>query len=319
MGINKQGLGLGLAIATVGLTGLSLLGPVAWHPYLELTSHFRVQYFCLSGLALLGLGWVRSRRWLVVALFCVALQGVELVSWYWPGATVTGTPDVRVLLANVYVRNHDKTQVPAFVEREQPDLALFMEVDHRWSAALETLRSQMPYRFAAPSDLTLYSRLPLQNQQMFGPPYAPSLAVTVDVGGRSLMVVATHPLPPRPDRFAERNEEFERVATFIQQQDPALPVILIGDLNTTMWSPYYRRLVQQTGLHNARSGFGILPTWPAPTPYSKPNLLVKFLKLFAWIPIDHVLVDAQIQVQQFRVGPSVNSDHLPVIADLKLK
>lgn len=318
----KQWMGLGLAIATMGLTLLSLLGPVAWHPYLELASHFRVQYFCLSGLAVLGLIWGRlgrgrSGRWLWVALFCVMVQGAELVAWYMPPSpSTTESPNLRILLSNVYVRNQDKTQVPALVKREQPDIALFMEVDHRWSAALQSLRSQMPYRFAAPSDLTLYSRLPLRTQRLFGPPHAPSLAVTVDIGGQSVMIVATHPLPPRPDRFAERNAEFERVADFIQQQDPQLPLVLIGDLNTTMWSPYYRQLVQKAGLRNGRQGFGILPTWPAPTPHSKPSPVIAFLKLFAWIPIDHVLVNSQVHVQQFRVGPNVASDHLPVIADL---
>ena len=40
------------------------------------------------------------------------------------------------------------------------------------------------------------------------------------------------------------------------------PLVVMADLNTTMWSPYYRRFVKQTALKNAARGRGILSTWP---------------------------------------------------------
>ncbi|HIE00035.1 MAG TPA: hypothetical protein EYP59_07060 [Thiotrichaceae bacterium] len=40
------------------------------------------------------------------------------------------------------------------------------------------------------------------------------------------------------------------VKSFIKQL--ASPKMLIGDLNTSMWSPFYSQLTQETGLINAR-------------------------------------------------------------------
>jgi endonuclease/exonuclease/phosphatase (EEP) superfamily protein YafD len=72
-----------------------------------------------------------------------------------------------------------------------------------------------------------------------------------------------------------------------------------------MWSPFYKNMVKTGNLRNARSGFGILPTWPT------------FLPL-AYIPIDHFLVSKEIGVLKIRTGRNVGSDHLPLITDLVL-
>ena len=70
-----------------------------------------------------------------------------------------------------------------------------------------------------------------------------------------------------------------------------------------MSSPFYKNMVKSGKLRNARSGFGILPTWPT------------FMPL-VYIPIDHFLVNKEIGVLKVRTGPKVGSDHLPLITDL---
>ncbi len=80
-----------------------------------------------------------------------------------------------------------------------------------------------------------------------------------------------------------------------------------------MWSPYYKSFVRQTGLRNARQGFGILPTWPSKSSLSPvPATIAPLLS----IPIDHCLISPKIKVVNIRTGPNVDSDHLPVITDL---
>ena len=79
--------------------------------------------------------------------------------------------------------------------------------------------------------------------------------------------------------------------------------MLAGDLNASPWSKAFEP-IHNTSLRDARLGFGFCPTWPAFAP--KPMR----------IPIDHLLVGPSWIVTDFRIGPDVNSDHLPISAKL---
>mgnify|MGYP003556423943 CR=1 FL=1 len=84
-----------------------------------------------------------------------------------------------------------------------------------------------------------------------------------------------------------------------------LPVILLGDLNLTPDSPAFARLLDASGLRDAVDGRRWRPTWQA-----------GFWPLA--LRIDHVLVSPQLCVESVEVGPSIGSDHRPVIARLRL-
>ncbi len=115
-------------------------------------------------------------------------------------------------------------------------------------------------------------------------------------------MIAAHPLTPTTKSgFQQRNAQLEAMGRYVSRLPK--PVLVIGDLNITMWSPFYQRFVGTAGLDNARSGFGILPTWPT------------FFPLL-YIPIDHCLISPEIQVLKIRTGPDVGSDHLPLVTDL---
>ncbi|NEN99201.1 MAG: hypothetical protein F6K50_28090 [Moorea sp. SIO3I7] len=105
-----------------------------------------------------------------------------------------------------------------------------------------------------------------------------------------------------------RNQDLEEeIGDLIRKIEK--PVVLIGDLNVTMWSPYYKSLIQSSGLRDARAGFGILPT------------LSQFSPANPWlaIPVDHCLVSRDVKVIKMRTGPDLGSYHLPVITDIALR
>jgi endonuclease/exonuclease/phosphatase (EEP) superfamily protein YafD len=76
--------------------------------------------------------------------------------------------------------------------------------------------------------------------------------------------------------------------------------VLLGDLNTTSWSPGFQECLQISRLRDSRRGFGVHPTWPARQAVLR-------------ITIDHCLVSDGIVVEDHHVGPDVGSDHLPVL------
>ena len=82
--------------------------------------------------------------------------------------------------------------------------------------------------------------------------------------------------------------------------------VVLADLNQTPWSTAYRHLIRDARLQDARRG-----QWPRKTWRPRRSWLVG-------LPIDHVLYRGAVQVEQFRLGPDVGSDHLPLLADLAL-
>ena len=131
----------------------------------------------------------------------------------------------------------------------------------------------------------------------------PSVIASLTMDETSVSFVAAHPWPPSSEfDYRARNNQVEQVGQFMASQPD--PRILIGDLNLSMWSPHYRKLISTTGLKNVRRGFGVLPSFPADS-----------LALIR-VPIDHCLVSDDIQVVDCRLGEAMGSDHAPLIVDL---
>lgn len=307
-----------LSLVIVGITLIALVSDRGWIQILELLSHFRLQYFLLSLVLLLLLLLTRRKTAILIALFCVALLSTPILPWYNPLSRSTATGELRVLTANINTQNRSYEKVLTMVREENPDVAVFLEVDDTWMAQLQNLKDILPYEFgqANPYNLgiAVYSRLPLENAviDFFGTSKNPSILTSLTVEGKTVSLVATHPLPPvRRSFFHSRNLQLDQIGQYVQQLET--PVVVLGDLNITMWSPYYKRFARNTGLQNARRGFGVLPTWPMPGTYAVlPNLLHRLLQ----IPIDHCLVSSDIKVAAIHTGQDVDSDHLPLIADL---
>jgi endonuclease/exonuclease/phosphatase (EEP) superfamily protein YafD len=309
-----------------GVFGLSAIGLVTsrfgWRIYLELLSHFQLQYLVLSLIGLVGLALTHHKALFLIGLLCVAALATQIVSWYVPPKFLfSDSGNFRILIANINTQNQQYEQVVSFAQQENPDLALFMEVNETWVNNLDVLLDDLPYSDGQDNPfnfgIVLYSRYPLQNTQLksFSADSTPSVVGSISVSDRPLSFVATHPLPPiRPAIFHSRNNQLNLVSEYLQTVDD--PTLVIGDFNITMWSPYYRRFIRRTGLENARRGFGLLPSWPTERTYGK---IPGWASLLFSIPIDHCLLSPDLTVTDVRVGPNVGSDHRPVIVDLRLE
>ena len=293
------------------LTPVSLSLFASFHWTLELSSHFMPHYcaaLVLCGIALLGF---RDFRWSAVAAAGALVAALPVAPWYFQGslaqAPVGGTP-LRIALSNVYTANTQSARVLQLLEEENVDIAVLQEVDDRWLSELEPLKATLPeVKVIARADnfgIGVWSRLKLEEVRVMemGPFEVPTIAMQVEVGGRRITVIATHPVPPASAEGSEgRNTQLHELAEHAATSK--LPVVVVGDLNTTMWAPAYRRFEKESGLKNVRRGFGVLPTWPAPLRW-------------AGIPLDHCMVSPQIAVSDVRVGKPIGSDHLPLIVDL---
>lgn len=283
-----------------------------WNQYLELASHFRLQYLVVACGFVVLFAVLRTWRWTAASLLCVLLNGAAVVPWYFSGASVQAGAEsrhLRLLLANVHFANTNYAGVIALAKAEKPDVLIIQELTPLWAEQLENMRDLFPHAqinaHQNPPGIALYSRWPLEDVRILalGSVNGPSIFAKVKVGDVSVSLLTTHPPPPVPGYAAYRNEQLRLAAAFAQ--DMPRPAVLIGDLNLTMWSPYYSQLVRESGLIDARKGFGVLPTWPAPL---RSGLMM--------IPLDHCFISQGLQVAEIKKGSDIESDHLPLIVDL---
>jgi endonuclease/exonuclease/phosphatase (EEP) superfamily protein YafD len=291
-------------------TVTGFLGRLWW--VFELASHFRVQLTLLLGV--LAVVWAIKRRWrMTVICGAAAVVNASLVFFLlWPEekTAAAGGPRLRLVAINVHTENERSDLVLDFLRGTDADVILLMEVNRRWIDALKSLRTNYSQVIAEPREdnfgIALFSRLPLTDSKVieFGNAEVPSIAATIAVGGQSIFLFGTHPLPPgSAENARRRNEQFREIATRVRRC--GMPAIVLGDLNSTPWSPYFKDLLRESGLKNTSQGRGLFGSWPA-------------WMQFARISLDQCLVTAPIRVLNKHLGPPVGSDHLPVVVEVQL-
>ncbi len=297
-------LGLGLAMATL----LGFLGRLYW--VFDLFSHFRVQYMQLC-LILIGIAlWRRKNKRAVAWVLLACLNYAFVLPLYFGKPAPPSGPTVRAMLMNLNAGNGNTEQVLEAIKNADPDLLLLEEVTPKWAHELAVLNTAYPHRIAEPQEgcfgIMLLSKYPLEHSEIvqLDDSNVPTITTELHLPEGVVSVIGTHPVPPVNSRcFNDRNVHFSNLHKCAMTRNH--PVFLIGDLNTSPWSPHFRDLLSQSGLKNSMKGFGFQPSWPSNN---------RFLR----IPLDHMLHSPGIAIHNRVVGEDVGSDHFPVIVDFSI-
>ena len=229
------------------------------------------------------------------------------------GDRSAGRPLGRVYAANLGQRPGAVLAAARQLERLDPDIVWLSEfpedLDPEVAAAFAAVEQGYPFGLSWPAtegrSLRFLSRFPLRAREEFNPdqaPGRPALRLLLDVGGAPLVVVALHTHPPMADwALGARNEALDWAGRMAAAASG--DVLLLGDLNTSAFSPRFARLVRRSGLDCASPLVCSVASWPAQLP-------------FLLTPIDHVLVGGDLVVTRRRRAPATGSDHFPVVADL---
>ena len=182
-----------------------------------------------------------------------------------------------------------------------------MEVTPGWADAMKVLDQEYPYTEVlpshSPSGVALYSRYKITDLEVKRIPGIglPTIVAGIETPRGRMTLVATHPASPgSAEHFEARNMQLAEVAELAAQRSG--PVMLVGDLNTTSWSPFFADLLSVSGLRDSRLGYGVEPSWP-------------WFPLPLRIPLDHCLVSPEIAIANRRIGPPIGSDHRPLLVD----
>lgn len=338
-----------LSLAIIGLTLLGWTSQWLWPSWpMDLASSFQVQYAIanlLLWLLLLRSGLQRRTpaiyAGLLIGLTCISFQIAMLGHWYRPAIAIppaASAQPIKILSSNVHPGMTDYGPLLNLIEQEQPDFVLLQEATALSLEQLRSFSSLLPYSLDKvppgdrqpgekypPKGTAIFSRFPLtaQSSKPDSPEDQAGLLAQVQTNAASptssaapepwLQIFAVHALVPiRPNFYRQRNDQM--AAVFHAAQHSQLPTVTMGDFNTSLWSSQLSA-IKTAPLRPVRQGFGIKPSW-------RPNLAfppgLQWIGHLFWTPIDHSYISQDITVQDFRLGPDVKSDHLPVIVELKI-
>lgn len=294
-----------LLLAFLG-TAASPLG--IWSSHLERLSHFRFGWIVLLPL-LAAFFLKRGRRLPAIACGILLAGSVLTILPYWiPPAKPARGSGIKFIAWNLLWENLRKDEALPWLLEQNADVLVLTECTDGWRARLEKLSAEYPHRITSGRDgaegMWVLSRHPLDAPDPAGLAAAkPWISTVMHAPQGPVRILGMHPRTPRSGhRFDERNGQYVKAAAISAGSD--IPVVILGDLNCTPFSPWFGRLLRDGQLHDTGKGFGLPSTW-------RSNGI--------GLPIDHILIRGPWQVLDRKVHPDrMGSDHHPVIAVLAI-
>lgn len=249
--------------------------------------------------------------WLIPLVVIPIITYKNLGNFYFGENARGEQSNFKIISINIFSQNDEFQHLQKYLGTETADVIVLQELTPSWQKNVEFIRKEYPYyKEEVRSNnfgIAIYSKIPFKkvSTKNYIDEMHPSILAEISVDGKSVSILATHPVPPLPNqaRFERRNKQYE----LMKQEIDALPnenIILVGDLNSTVYSPNFK-LVQSDKMKDARSGFGLNNSWNAFIPIFRTN-------------IDQCWVSKKIKVTNFYRGDDIKSDHFPIVAELKI-
>lgn len=249
--------------------------------------------------------------WLIPLVAIPIITYKNLGNFYFGENARGEQSNFKIISINIFSQNDEFQHLQKYLGTETADVIVLQELTPSWQKNVEFIRKEYPYyKEEVRSNnfgIAIYSKIPFKkvSTKNYIDEMHPSILAEISVDGKSVSILATHPVPPLPNqaRFERRNKQYE----LMKQEIDALPnenIILVGDLNSTIYSPNFK-LVQSDKMKDARSGFGLNNSWNAFIPIFRTN-------------IDQCWVSKKIKVTNFYRGDDIKSDHFPIVAELKI-
>jgi endonuclease/exonuclease/phosphatase (EEP) superfamily protein YafD len=291
-----------------------------WSTVLETPTNFRPHLLLVALPVVVVVAILGTRRDLAVGLLPLLLLGVPVAPYLTGGSepVPASRAAVRVLQYNVLYSNTDHDAILAEIRAANADLVGLHELTtEQWEVLEPALRDEYPYALADPVYLpgpgsngggkAVLSRTPIAPVPVESSFPLPPLAVTTELQGEDVLVVALHPSPARTNDWlvAQREDKLAAVARTVAHHDG--PAMIIADLNIAPTSPDYGRFLDSLQWQDPRRAIGITPTFPA-----------QGWARSAGIAIDHVFASPEFIVHDYTLGGGGGSDHRSLVATLSL-
>jgi endonuclease/exonuclease/phosphatase (EEP) superfamily protein YafD len=277
------------------------------HWALDLLNHFRVYYL----IGLLGCGIYFSTfntYYLFPVLTAFLLNLFRMLpseSGYIKRRSFITKEKFKLLSFNVLHSNRNFKKLNEYIQKENPDFISLYETGKAWEKELIELQKIYPFSYLSFAESSFgqafFSKYPFNiSEQGLRDKTTPYFLMELVLKGSRLQMIAAHPQSPLTKKRSEhRNRQFEEMGRVLSHLQGSK--ILVGDLNNTPFSPYFKDLCKKANLENN----GFKSTWPAP-----------FAPL--GIPIDHFLYTPDVVVHEKKRAPNLGSDHYPLVITFSL-
>lgn len=258
----------------------------------------------LTGASLcLGLHLLLKQR-LSALVTLTAVAGLTLSLWaqMFPEAPPPdrSAPPVRLIFANLWIKNQTPDNLMAWVDQEKPDVVALVEVGPlAENTLIPALQKRLPY-VTLHHQTAIVSRYPIRQTGTKHIGYSTATA-TLETPSGLLELAVVHLTRPWP--FTAPDDQPGQVEHLVQdfQAQAQSRTVLVGDFNTTPSAAALAQFSRQTGFQPAGSRKG---TWPAALPSP--------LRL----SIDNAFAAQGLSLQHRKAGPFYGSDHRPIRVDI---
>ncbi|MDA3798958.1 MAG: endonuclease/exonuclease/phosphatase family protein [Kiritimatiellae bacterium] len=302
-----SGLLITAGIIAVAAATLGCFSRFSW--IMDIFSNFRVQYFIALTIISAILFLIKHKKTSVFFMIVALSNLAFILPLYFGKKSPETSNQKRIMLINVNTRLGNPQLVIKEIHDENPDFVVLEEINDTWFENLISLTNSYPYVIAKTREdnfgICLFSKYSFTDSFVtnIGVAGVPTIMATINIKNQKLNIIATHPLPPATKLYSMgRNQQLKLIPEHI---DASSPTLLIGDLNMTPWSYYFRKLIKESKLKDSAKGFGVQASWPVQN-------------IFLRVPLDHCLYSSDISISDRKTGKDVASDHYPLIVDFRI-
>jgi len=230
-----------------------------------------------------------------------------------------GKETLNIAQLNISYENPNIDKIISGIADADYDVILIQEIADDNVEKIGKLAQFYPYSIGSKSldkytsGLALFSRWPIANKKVHDLGYVEGKIIEAVIHrphkNTAVKIFALHPGAPRTEMLWQlRNATLAFVAAQVSASSAPYNIV-IGDINTSPWSPVFKSLKITGQLQNSANGYGYIPSWAR---YGSSKLI----RLFSSVYIDHCLVSKSFKINN-KVYQTVNgSDHVLISTEL---